>query len=173
MKTLNFILQGFGFDNFTDFKTSAFGYLLTSKVVTVSFIIGLIESFFQHYFGLPLLVLTSFVLLNILEFHTGIQASKKKGGYVESRKMGRMFLKVGVYLLILFILQSFKEGLKFPELFGYEIDPFIVLYWAFLAGIIYQLFKSLLENLVALGYKEADGVIGYITRKFGKDFDND
>jgi hypothetical protein len=87
--------------------------------------------------------------------------------------MGRMFLKVGVYLLVLFILQSFKEGLKFPEISTYELDPFIVLYWAFLTGVIYQLFKSLLENLEALGYKEAKGILGYITRKFGNDFKNE
>jgi hypothetical protein len=173
MSFLNFILQGFGFDNLNDFRLSAFKHMITSKVVTWSLIVGFLESFLQTYLGLPLIVFSSFVLLNLLEFHTGVLVAKRKGKNIESRKMGRMFLKVGVYLLILFMLQSFMTGLKFPEVSNYEIDPFIVLYWAFLTGVIYQLFKSLLENLEGLGYKEANGILGYITRKFGNDFKSD
>ncbi|WP_166964591.1 phage holin family protein [Yeosuana marina] len=172
MKTLNFLFNGFGFENLNDFKISTFGYMIGTKVITWSLIIGIVESFFQNYFGIPLLVLGAFVLLNILEFNTGIAVSKKNKQIIQSRKMGRMFLKVGVYLTILFILQSFKMGLHFPKVMDYEIDPFILLYWSFLSGVIYQLFKSLLENLEGLGYQEATGILGYITRKFGTNFKN-
>lgn len=171
MNTVKFLFQGFGFEGFNEFKISAFGYLLSSKVVTCSLFIGLLQSVLQDYFGIPLIVFSAFVLLNIMEFYTGIKAAKLKGKNIESRKMGRMLLKVGVYLLILFMLQSFKKGLEFPSISDFEFDPFIVLYWAFLSGVIYQLFKSLLENLEDLGYKEATGILGFIIRKFGNKFD--
>lgn len=172
MKTINYILDGFGFQNFADFKVSTFGYLLTTKVISISLIIGTVKTFLLDYLGFDLVVFSAFVLLNILEFSTGVFVSKRKGETVQSRKMGRMFLKVGTYLLIIHILNSFKNGLTLPSIGDFELDPFIVLYWAFLAGVIYQLFKSLLENLVALGYAEADGVLGFIVRKYNKYFEH-
>lgn len=173
MKTINYLLEGFGFQNIADYKSSTFGYFLSLKVISLSLLIGTIKAFLLNYLGFDLLVFSAFVLLNILEFSTGIKASKKRNEYVESRKMGRMFLKVGTYLLIIHILNSFKNGLEFPSILGFELDPFIVFYWAFLAGIIYQLFKSLLENMVAIGYAEANGVLGFMVKKFNNYFEDD
>jgi len=171
MKTINYYLQGFGFMNLKEYKASTFGYMLTTKTITWSSIIGVLSTFLQEFLGLPIMVFSAFVVLNILEFRTGIKASKRKGEIVESRKMGRMFLKVGTYLLIIWMLHSFQQGLHFPKILDFELDPFIVFYWAFLAGVIYQLFKSLLENLVALGYEEANGVLGVLIRKYNKYFE--
>jgi hypothetical protein len=173
MRTINYILEGFGFQNLTDYKMSTFGYFLTTKVISISLIIGTVKTFLLDYLGFDLLVFSAFVLLNILEFSTGVRASKKRKEKVESRKMGRMFLKVGTYLLIIYILNSFKNGLQFPAIMDFELDPFIIFYWAFLAGTIYQLLKSLLENMVALGYAEANGVLGFIVRKFNTYFEDE
>ncbi len=173
MKTINYILQGFGFENLADYKTSTFGYILTAKAISMSLIFGILKAFIQDYLGFNLMVFSAFVLLNMLEFRTGVRASKKRKEKVESRKMGRMFLKVGTYLLIIHILHSFKIGFEFPTVLEHELNPFIVLYWAFLVGVIYQLLKSLLENMTTLGYQETDGVLGLITRKFNKHFDDE
>lgn len=173
MKTINYYLQGFGFLNTKEYISSTFGFMLSSKTITWSSIVGLLSAFLQEYLGLPIMVFSAFVVLNMLEFRTGIKAAKRKGQKVESRKMGRMFLKVGTYLLIIWMLHSFEKGLNFPEVFQFELDPFIVFYWAFLAGVIYQLFKSLLENLVALDYEEANGVLGFLIRKYNKYFESE
>lgn len=171
MKHINYFLEGFGFKNVADYYSSTFGFMIKPEVISWSIFVGYLSAFLKQYLGFPLIVFSAFVVLNLLEFRTGVKASKKKGQKVESRKMGRMFLKVGTYLLIIWMLHSFQTGLKFPSILDFEMDPFIVLYWSFLAGVIYQLFKSLLENLIALGYEEAKGVLGYIVRKYNKFFD--
>lgn len=173
MKHINYFLEGFGFKNFSDFFTSTFGYMYKSEAISMSLLVGYLSAFLKEFFGFPLAVFSAFVILNILEFKTGVDASKKKGNKVESRKMGRMFLKVGTYLMIIWMLNAFQTGLQFPQIGDFEFDPFIVMYWAFLAGVIYQLFKSLLENLVALGYEEANGPLGYLIRKYNKLFADD
>lgn len=173
MKHVNYFLEGFGFKGLGDYAHSTFGYMIKPDAVGYALVIGYVSAFFKEHLGFPLVVFSAFVILNILEFHTGVQASKRKGEKVESRKMGRMFLKVGTYLLIIWMLNAFQTGLKFPSIVDFELDPFIVMYWAFLAGVIYQLFKSLLENLVALGYEEANGVLGYLIRKYNKTFSDD
>ncbi|MGJ5643211.1 phage holin family protein [Formosa sp. S-31] len=170
MKTLNFFVQGFGFDSLYEFRDSAFGHLYSPKTLSIAFLLGAIETLLKSYFGIPLIVFSAFALLNVMEFKTGIKASQKKGEKVESRKMGRMFLKVGVYMVVLFMLNSFMIGLDFPQIMDFEMDPFVLLYWAFLSGVIIQLVISLLENLEALGYPEASGILGYIKEKLGKPF---
>ncbi len=172
MKTINFYLQGFGFENIKEYLVSTFGFMTSAKVIATSSVIGVISAFLQDYLGFNLLVFSAFVFLNILEYNTGIRASKKRGERIESRKMGRMFLKVGTYLAIIWMLHSFRQGLDFPQIMELELNPFIVFYWAFLSGVIYQIFKSLLENLEQLDYKEARGVLGFIRRKYSRFFES-
>lgn len=171
MKTINYYLQAFGFENSQDYFKSTFGFLLSIKVITWSAVIGSITTFLENSFGLPIAVFLAFVFLNILEFFTGIEASKKKGKPVESRKMGRMFLKIGTYVSILLILNAFDKGIQIPDVLGINIQPFTILKWTFLAGLIYQLYISLLENLEALGYKEIVGVLRFTKKKIGNTFD--
>ncbi len=171
MKTINYYLQGFGFMDTKEYIASTFGFMATKQVFTWSSIIGLISSFLQNYLGVPLVVFSAFVLLNVFEFFTGVEASKRKGEKVESRKMGRMFLKVGTYIFIIWMLHSFSMYIKIPDFFGHDLKPFSILYWGFLAGVIYQLYKSLMENMEALGWKEAGGALSF-TRKKLKGFFN-
>jgi hypothetical protein len=58
---------------------------------------------------------------------------------------------------------------KKPSVFGFEVNPFEWLYYAFFSGIIFQVVLSYLENL-SLGYSEAKGVLGIILRKYNKWF---
>lgn len=165
METINYYLKGFGFKNIHEYVTSTFGFMASIKVVSWSSIIGFISVFLKDYFGFSLMVFFAFVVLNILEFFTGVQASKKLGLAVESRKMGRMFLKIGTYLIIIWILNQFVKGFEIPKILAQEFNPFLIIYWAFLAGVIYQLYKSLLENLGVLGWKETRGILRYTQKK--------
>ncbi len=173
MKLINYYLTAFGFLNYKDYLGSTFGYMMSPRALSVSIVIGYVSSLLKQHLGFSLVVFLAFVVLNFLEFKTGVKASKRKGQKVESRKMGRMFLKVGTYVIIIWILNAFQTELKFPSIMNFQLNPFIVVYWAFLAGVIYQLFISLLENLVALGFHEADGVLGFVIRKYNKYFEKD
>jgi len=79
MKHINFFLDAFGFKNLGEYTQSTFGYMANPSVVSISLIIGSISAFLKEYLGFPLIVFSAFVVLNILEFQTGIKASKKKG----------------------------------------------------------------------------------------------
>lgn len=165
MKTINYYLQGFGFLNTKEYIASTFGFMATKQAFTWSSMIGLISSFLQNHLGVPLTVFSAFVVLNIFEFFTGLEASKRKGQKVESRKMGRMFLKVGTYIAIIWMLHSFSTYIQIPDFLGWDLKPFSILYWGFLAGVIYQLYKSLMENMEALGWKEAGGALRFTNKR--------
>lgn len=159
----NYYLQAFGFNCKNEYLNSTFGYI-DLKVISLSAIIGVAKTFIGESLGFNTLVFMAFVVLNILEFWSGILVAKKKNIVIESRKMGRMFLKVGTYILIIWMLNVFTQNLKFPVIYGHEIDPFFAMYWGFLIAVIYQLIKSLAENYRDLGYKEMSGFLGLLKR---------
>lgn len=165
MKQLNFLLQGFGFIDLNDLKISAFGFMLSSKVLKISSLLALVTAFTQELFGLNWKFLLAYVVLVIFEWRTGIAASLKKGEKHESRKLGRMLMKIFVYTLIIYLLNTFNKNVEVPTIFGLNIDPFNWLYWFALIVIIWQLFISVLENLDVLGYPFASKLIKVINKK--------
>ena len=173
---LNFLFNGFGFKNWDDFKTSAFGFVLTSKLGKAGGALALFASFLEDVMGLNPAFLTAYCVLIIFEWFTGVMASYKLGKPHESRKIGRMLFKIAVYSIPIYILNQFQAHAEFPVIMGYELDPFVWLYWAVLLGIIWQLLVSLLENLSVLGFKWADVIIRILNKKFYTKFkinDND
>ena len=112
-------------------------------------------------------------MLLIFEWITGVQASRKRGEKHESRKFGRMLLKIATYLVPIYILHTFSANVEFPSLGGFEFDPFHWLYWIVLIGIIWQLVVSLLENLDCLGFRFAKVLLKIINKKFYKTFELD
>ncbi len=165
MKTINYILEGFGFKNWLDFKVSTFGFIqpLTISVATIT---GAIVSFVEHFFGFSYWFLIGYVVLIGGEWTTGVLASRKRKEKHESRKLGRMLLKIGVYSFIIFIPNTFQRESQFPVAFGYELDPFIWLYWIVILVIIWQLFISVLENLEQLKFRFAGVLLKVINKKF-------
>lgn len=163
MKTIEFLLKGFGFDNVIDFKTSTFGFI-TEKVIAYSSLLALVKTLF----GVDWLFFTGYTCLIGLEWYTGVQASFKKGQKHTSRKLGRMILKISIYSGLLFILNSFQSRTNMPTVFDFEINPFSWLYWIVLFVIIWQLLISVLENLETLGFRWAKKVIQIINLKVNK-----
>ena len=177
MKHLNYILQGFGYENLNDFNTTVFKafYTVDFKILlTISFALGTVREFIEATMGLDILVLGSFVFLIIAEWQTGIKADIKiRKGKIESRKIGRMILKIGVYMTILFVLFTFASRTKTVEFIGFDINPLGWLYYVVFVAIVFQLVISWFENLGVLGYKEARGIVGIILRRYNKWFDFD
>lgn len=163
MKTIEFLLKGFGFDNMIDFKTSTFGFI-TEKVIAYSSLLAFVKTLF----GVDWLFFTGYTCLIVLEWYTGVQASFKKGQKHTSRKLGRMILKIAVYSGLLFILNAFQSRSNMPRVFDFEINPFSWLYWIVLFVIIWQLLISVLENLEILGFKWAGKTIQIINFKVNK-----
>lgn len=177
MKNLDYLLRGFGYENLTDFKTTVFKLYYFNCANCLGIIAGLaggLRMFLEQSLGLDILVTGVFVMLIVFEMQTGIKASVVKNNQkIKSRKVGRMLLKIGVYISILFMLHSLASRMKFPIILNLELNPFIWLYYTFFIGIVFQLFISYLENLSTLGYAEARGLVGIILRKYNKWFEFD
>ena len=176
MITLNYILQGFGFQNSHDFLRSSFGHTFSALFVKIDFVLSFLFATIHFLFGFNHLFLTAFVVLLVFEWITGVQASRERGEKHESRKFGRMLLKIAIYLVIIYILHTLSANADFPSVAGFEFDPFHWLYWVVLIAIIWQLVVSLLENLDCLGFRFAKVLLKIINKKFYKTFelnDND
>lgn len=177
MNTITYILRGFGFKDPNDFfssidKTNPENF---SLIVTLSVILGTIREFTEVYLGLHILVLCCFVFLIVAEWLTGTKADIKiRGKKFESRKFGRMLLKVGVYVSILFVLFTFSSRTEKLDFFGiFDVNPFRWVYYIVFVGIFLQMLISWFENLAVLGYKEMNGIVGILLRKGNKWFEFD
>jgi hypothetical protein len=177
MKFLNYILKAFGYCDAQDFSTTVFKlFYFDNLKITLPIIVslGTIREFVEVSTGLNLAALIAFVWLCSAEFYTGVKAAIiKKKERIQSRKMGRMILKIGVYIQILWLLNSFAVNVENREIIGFEINPFGWLYYIVLVGIVFQMVISYLENLSILGYSEAKGLLGVILRKFNTWFEFD
>lgn len=166
MKNINYLLDAFGFTNLQDCKHSVFGFI-NIEIIGIASILGYVKTLF----GVDWVFFLAYIILILFEWFSGVKASLKKGEKHESRKLGRMIFKIGIYSLIVGVLNTFHSHAHFPVLFGYEIDPFVWLYWVTLFVIIWQLFISILENLEVLGFEWAKVLQRIINNKFYKQFD--
>ena len=172
MKSLNYYLQSFGFSDTLDYARATFPR--SFKLAYLGGFFGLLRICLHEIAGMDLAVFISFVLLIIAEFHTGVKVDRiKRKNKFQSRKAGRMIFKVGTYMFILVLLNSFAKGINFPEIAGFDVNPFQWLYYAVFITIVFQLFISWLENLSCLGYKESATIIGVLLKKFNKWFELD
>ena len=173
-KFLTHILQGFGFENLADLGQSV---IHTSvgfpAVIKTSLILGTIATFIEQFIGLAPMAYLAFILLVILEFITGIKASLKNGKKIESRKFGRMIIKIAAYTIILGIVHIFKTFLLVPEIFGYGLNIYEWLYYVILNMILVQLIISVVENLSRMGLMEANKMLVVIKKQISKWFDLD
>jgi len=175
MKHLNYYLQGFGFNNVNDYVRSTFPVKGSNhRIAILGGVLGSLRMFLHDFAGMDIAVFVSFVVLIVAEFHTGVKVDRiKRKNKFQSRKAGRMIFKVGTYMLILVLLNSFAKGVDFPQINGFDVNPFQWLYYAVFITIVFQLFISWLENLSCLGYKESATIIGVLLKKFNKWFELD
>lgn len=177
-KLLNYIAQAFGFNTVSEFNHSAFSFPVSGngmfKIAVVSSVAAAFRMYLQHYTGMDVLVFSSFCGLIAAEFFTGIKVARIcRNEKIQSWKIGRMILKIGTYVFILTLLNSFANGISAPDVLGIEINPFKWLYFAVLTIIVFQLFISWLENLGCLGYNETTTILGVVLKKFNKWFELD
>ncbi len=165
MKTINYLLQGFGFENWMDFSKSSFGFI-TFKVSFFASLIAGVTTHSESLFGVKFMFMVAYVGLILLEWASGVWASRSRGEEHKSRKLGRMIFKVFIYAVLMAILNQFIRTTTFPEIMGFGLNPFVWFYWVILLIIIWQLIVSLLENFKQLGWKWADFALKVINKKF-------
>lgn len=168
---VNFHLAGLGFSSTGDLMESTFHVSSAKPILLTSFSLGTIALFIEQYLGLSAGVYLVFIVLIGAEFWTGILASRAKGKKIQSRKMGRMLVKMSVYTLIIGGLHTFAMGLIVPDIFGYEVNIYEWIYYAALNYIVIQLLISLFENLTELGFEETSGVFRFLKKRLEKWFE--
>lgn len=174
MRRIDYILKAFGFENVTDYGKSVVGGLKNDFALKLLFVsaLGSARYFVESLSGLDIAVFFAFVFLIVAEFWTGIRVSLNvKKEKVQSRKMGRMILKIGTYIAILSVLNVFAINIDAPDVAGVEMNPFKWLYYTVFIAIVFQLVISWFENLGELGYKETRTIAGFILRKFNTWFE--
>lgn len=150
---------------------SSFGFMWSAVVIKWDLIFSFILSTIPILLGFNHIFFYAFCLLGVVEYWTGIKASFRRGELHESKKLGRMLLKMATYATLLHILNLMNQNITFPEISGFELDPFSWMYWAALIAIIWQLLVSVLENLDTLGFSVAKVLLKIINKKFYKQFD--
>lgn len=175
---IGYLMDGFGYKGWGDFRRTVAGFYLSGENTKIKLIItallGAFRAVLDDYIGLDLPVFFVFVFLVYAEFYTGVKVARKvRKEKFKSRKMGRMFLKIGVYMSMLGVMHTLGAYIEVPELMGIPLNPFIWLYYTIFIGIVFQLFISWMENLGCLGYKETKGIAGFVLGKLNKWFELD
>ena len=168
-----YLLKSFGFQSESEYwHTIDKAFLM--KMPDVMLLIAVLGKLVEEYTGMQIAVIVAFCLLVIAETFTGIKvAVKVKNESFQSRKFGRMILKIGTYIFILSLINVFAKNIDVPDIFGMSLNPFIWLYHTVFVAIIFQLLISYFENLGLLGYQESKSILGFILRKFNTIFEFD
>lgn len=161
---LNSIVVHFGFNNVDDFYSSTIHYNLSIITIPGTILI----TFIEQLMGLQYLTLLSFGVLILMEFITGISASKIKNIPIESKKFGRFGLKLLVWISTIFIINSlkleYKEKTDITGLMAYSL--FSWLHGALYVYINLEYLISVLENLeVISGNDSATSKLSLIKKK--------
>lgn len=165
---INSLIKEFGFDCHNNLISSTFGFLLQKKTISISLYLGAISMFVKKWVGIEGVVFATFLGLILFEFVTGIKASLKEGNKIESKRFGRVILKMLIYTTMIGMINVFKNNLHSPSIFGYEFNVFELIYNTVVYGILIQLFISVLENLSRLGYKETSKLFKIVSRIFDR-----
>lgn len=163
-KICDYVVINFGFHGVEDFYSSTIHHNLTILTIPVTIIATVVE----RVMGLQYLTLLSFGALVLMEFITGISASKIKKIPIESKKFGRFGLKLLVWVSLIFIINSLKieykgktdmTGLMAHALFSW-------LHSALYVYVNLEYLISVLENLdVISGNDAATSKLSLIKKK--------
>tara|TARA_R110000803_G_scaffold2420_1_gene8213 strand:- start:4514 stop:5047 length:534 start_codon:yes stop_codon:yes gene_type:complete len=159
----NYIVTNFGFDSNLEFSNS----LIHKNLIIFSLPLAASSSIVQTFFGLEALTIISFVILVTLELITGLTASKLAHIPIVSPKFGRFGLKLGVWITLMFVVNSFK--LQYKDIGGFDTLANLLFTWLHGTLFIYvnlEYLISVLENLALISGKKNDSLIKVIKKKF-------
>ena len=166
----NNLMKEFGFDCSAEFLNSSFGFCSSKPMLVVGFSTATIATFVENYIGLDPLVYIAFILLLFLEFLTGIKASVKEGVKIQSKRFGRVILKLLIYTILIGVVNTFRTRLEVPSFLGNAINIYSWIYFITINLIILQLILSVFENLNRLGFEESNRIYKGISKAIKKFF---
>lgn len=157
-------LAAYEYQSFEEFLLSlfpTFKYQLQYLMLFISFVSGTVN----YFFGItPALAIAMFIAV-IVEVSTGIKASKKLGKNFESFRFSRCVIKIGIWLLILYIIHAFEKEYESKEsliqMAAYYFFQFA--YVAALTGFLVEYITSILENVSVIQGKDKTEIINAIS----------
>jgi hypothetical protein len=155
MKTfLTKLVTTAGYNSLTHFLNSAFHLKLTLPLITISSCTATFGYYFDLVFGIKAIVGIIILILFILEFYTGLKASKKEGLKFDSELFGKGWLKLLVYMIMIGSSNALANNIKGFNLIGYEFNIYEWLHGMFYNYVLLNLILSNLENFKRLGWTE-------------------
>jgi len=154
-RSIEYVLESFGFDNLADSTNSLFGGIGTQKALLFCSFCGTMATFIEDWVGIESTVYVALLGIFLVEFCTGVSASilVKKEKF-SSYKLGRIVVKIFVYTMLLVLFNAFKEHLGGINVLSIDFNFFEWIYYIVLNLLILQLIVSVFENLETLGWKE-------------------
>lgn len=161
MKPFN---EATGYDTINSFIESAFHPKMAGLSITFAGILGSISYYVENFLGFDPIIGIVMVALFGVELFTGIKASKVEGNKFSSKKFGRGFLKMGVYLIMIGLAHLLAKNVDIKPLFGWEFNYYEWMHYAFFNFVIIQLFISNLENFKRLGWDDFLPILKKLTK---------
>jgi hypothetical protein len=163
-KLISLIVQSSGYRDTTHFIHSAFHPDFATQAAAISGGLALVAYYFKVMFGFELPVGLVIVVLFFMEMHTGIKASKKEGLGWDSELFGKGWLKLAVYWIMIGCTNIIAIYAVAPAIFGYEIDIYSFIHFAWLNFVILQLLGSNIENFIRLGWDKNSMLIRILVK---------
>ena len=156
-RRLDFAADSVGFDSFREFFFSLIGgkLLLKSSIMGFALTFSLIGMWVESAIGVPWQTFLGFIVLNLIEWWTGVRGALTQGETFESLKAQRAIFKTFVYVVVLASLNSYRLVLVGGGPFWWAIDSF---FWLILSGVTLVLARSIIENLHKMNVREAEVV---------------
>lgn len=165
MKFINSFVNDFGFASSHAVLDSLFP---SSRhgLSPVVFGMGLLSAVCSSLFGMEGLLTLAFVNALLLEFVSGIVASKVSNVPMKSRRMFRFLFKLFIVLNVLFILWQFCEAYKSKNALVYQL--FLGLHTLVIVVQALEYLVSILENLQVITGKSTSRISGAINKALNR-----
>lgn len=154
MKHLHLTLDSLGFKDSTSFVESTFHPNNFNASLIMSSILGSIAYVIEHFLGFESMVGLALVILFTMEIVTGIKASIKEGEDFNSKKLGRGFFKMAIYMAMIGSAHLLATYVKIKAIFGLEFNYYEWIHYSAFNFVLIQLFISNIENFNRLGWTE-------------------
>lgn len=150
----------YGFTTSEDFIRSlcpSFRYNIQGVTIPFSIFTALVSSLM----GVGPVVILAMLISVIVETWTGIKASHVRGGHFETFKFSRCIIKLFIWLVIVFIVNSFSNDCAERAGWIYSIGVvfFDFVKMAVLTYFVVEYVASILENLAVIDGKPKEALI--------------
>lgn len=157
------IIYSLGYDTPQKFLDSTFHPDTIKQTSVLSGFFATLGVYFEKSLGFTVVIGLGILGLFLLEFATGIAASKREKKPITSRKFNSGFIKIFVYMIMIAITNLFAKNLEVKLLFGFDFNIYEWLHYVFLNFVIIQYIISNLENFNRLGWDEFLPLIGKLS----------